>query len=277
MCLSPHPLTFARRLASPSCDYALVKPLTTLLARSHHRALPFALLLVRVHFLERADDDLAFQGVNTTRAALCELLATKLLSLFDPLNELPLVLTTRFNAFEGVQRSYFEAGSVPSQDEIDDMLEHGQEEQTSALDLAVETKAKHFVRSPSVQRFVHDLYVGRLLHKPSSQFSIMKDTYKSDVIEFFDIQNRPILDHNVLRVPRLRRIIEFLTIFALVALFMLVQRTRDLNRLEGTELLFILFTWGFALEEAASIRERGVQTYFQHLWNIFDFGYLGSH
>lgn len=53
------------QLCQASSDYAVVKPLTTLLARCKHPALIYALLVCRVHFLAKAEEDLAFQGVNT--------------------------------------------------------------------------------------------------------------------------------------------------------------------------------------------------------------------
>ena len=269
-CLDP-----SFRLSGTSFDRALVKPLATLLASTRHPALLYALLLVRTHFLKKAEDDLAFEGLIRTRAALCELPATKLLSLFDARSTLPLVLTTRFNAYVGVQKSFFEDGCQPTQAELDELVDEGADMASSALDIAVDSRAKSFIRSPAVQYFLNDLYFGHLLYKPSSQHSMIKDSYKSGTVEFFDISSRPLLDHNVLRVPRIRRLVEFATILVLVALFLVVQQLPDVGQIRVPEILLILFTCGFALEEFGSIRERGFQAYLQHLWNIFDLAYLG--
>jgi hypothetical protein len=235
------------------------------------------LLLVRTHFQDRAEDDLAFQAVNNSRAQLCEVLATKLVSLFETRSELPVILTTRFNAFAGVKRQSFDAGQEPLESEIQEMLRDGQEDMSSALEIAIESGAKRFIRSPAIQQFVTSIWTGELLYRPSSQHSIMSDSYKSDTVEFFQSSSRPLLDHNVLRVPRIRRIIELGELLALVVLFFTVQQVRDIRRMELAEVLFILFTTGFALEEFAGLRERGWQTYFVHIWNIFDCTFLGEH
>ena len=233
------------------------------------------MLLVRSYFLERAANDLAFQGVNNTRAALCELLATKLLSLFDPHLSLPTILTTRFNAFAGVQAVSFESESQPTQEEIDELVKDGADTASSAIEVAIDSGAKRFIRCPAIQCFLDDLYSGNLLYKPSSQHALMKDTYKSGTVDFFEISSRPLLDHNVLRVPRIRRYIEFGTILVLVTLFLVVQYTRDVTKIGALELVFILYTCGYALEELANIRESGIKTYLQQLWNVLDSAYLG--
>lgn len=58
-----------------------MRPLSVKLSGSRPPApLLYALLVNRMQFLAEADAELAFAGVNTTRADLCELLAIKLLS-----------------------------------------------------------------------------------------------------------------------------------------------------------------------------------------------------
>lgn len=44
--------------------------------------------------------------------------------------------------------------------------------------------------------------------------------------------------------------------------------------MEATEAIFIVFAFGFAIEEAASIKERGLSTYTSQIWNLLDMGFL---
>lgn len=55
-------------LSSQALDVALVKPLLSMLAKTRHPALPFALMLSRAYFLDEADNNLAFHALNETRA-----------------------------------------------------------------------------------------------------------------------------------------------------------------------------------------------------------------
>lgn len=53
------------RLSSSTVDFALVRPLTTLLAKTRHPGLLYALLIVRQNWLNQAEENLAFQGQLT--------------------------------------------------------------------------------------------------------------------------------------------------------------------------------------------------------------------
>jgi hypothetical protein len=195
----------------------------------------------------------ASAGLNHSRAALCELLAVKLLSLYDSRSyELSTVLTSYYNPFAGAILSSFDAESRPSsQADLDELVDEGEEDSTSAISLAIATRSLHFIRAPPVQRFIDDLHAGHFIYRPSGQRAIIADSYKSkNIIEPYDIQSRSLMDHYVLRVPRIRKIVEFGTIVALLGLFSLLQRKRDLARVETPEVLFIIF---------AMVRRRAVQ------------------
>lgn len=49
---------------------------------------------------------------------------------------------------------------------------------------------------------------------------------------------------------------------------------RDISRIEAVEVIFIIYGFGFAIEEAASIKERGLDTYTSQIWNMLDLGFL---
>jgi hypothetical protein len=51
---------------------------------------------------------------------------------------------------------------------------------------------------------------------------------------------------------------------------------RDIDRIELAEALFIIFAFGFTVEEVASIKERGFTTYSSQIWNMLDMGFLGK-
>ena len=65
-------------------------------------AVVYACFVVRSHFLSEAEDNLAFSGVLLSRAALCEILAMKLLGTFasNPLR-VATVLTASWNPLAG--------------------------------------------------------------------------------------------------------------------------------------------------------------------------------
>lgn len=150
--------------------------------------------------------------------------------------------------------------------------------------------------SPAMQFLIQSLYQGDIIYRPASHRSFVPDTYKTTPVEYFDVSKRPALDHYVLRIPQVRRYIEFGTFLVLVILFMLLQQSmsskprgdvlvwlkamphpaRDKVKLEPSEVLFIIWSFGFALEEATALRERGATTYFRQLWNVLDAGFCSE-
>lgn len=82
-----------------------------------------------------------------------------------------------------------------------------------------------------MQQFINDIYSGEVIYRPSGVHSIISDDYKGNsVVEPHDFATASLLDHYALRVPRIRRLIEFSTIAILVLLFMTVQQGENLRR-----------------------------------------------
>ena len=107
--------------------------------------------------------------------------------------------------------------------------------------------------------------------------ALLKDDFKArPVVQVYDWKTRehPWLDYHLLRVPRIRRRIEHLTFGSLLVLFMLVQFHYDLNRINLTEGVFILFCLGFALDEATALRENGYAAYSAGALNLLDSVFL---
>lgn len=105
------PLNY-EQFKTPAINFSVVRPLLLKLSSNSKgkqqppAALIYALLINRVQFKNEAELDLAFVGVQTARADLCELLATKLLSAYSS-SELLAVLTTNFNPFNAVTLDMF--------------------------------------------------------------------------------------------------------------------------------------------------------------------------
>lgn len=83
-------------------NFALVRPLVFKYARLRNPAIVYVCLVVREHFIAVAEEDLAFSGMNFSRAILCEILATKLVHHFASNQiELVSVLTTSWSPLAG--------------------------------------------------------------------------------------------------------------------------------------------------------------------------------
>ncbi|KAM0755022.1 hypothetical protein T439DRAFT_322080 [Meredithblackwellia eburnea MCA 4105] len=263
------------QLKTPAINFSVVRPLTAKFSSKRPPApLLYALLVNRTQFITEADEELAFAGVNTTRADLCELLAIKLLSAYGtaPASlELLHVLTHNFNSFEGVTQDMFpDDGDGP--EDINELLQWGKLQSANALELAIFSKAKRFVRSALVQQVIASIYKGEISYRPEGgSHALLSDDYKSKpVVEVYDWRKEPFLDHYRLRVPMIRNRIEFATFTSIILLFLLTESTRTNSHITLWEALFILWSMGFCLDEVASIRENGLAPYFFSVYNVLD-------
>ncbi|BGP38496.1 hypothetical protein JCM10450v2_002444 [Rhodotorula kratochvilovae] len=276
------------QLKSPAVNFSLVRPLVHKLSRGDRPAisLVYGLLLARAHFLERSDDDLAFAAVNTSRADLCELLAVKILSAYGVAPgslELLHVLTMAFNPFAGATADMFAPDEGVDETELRRLDEFGKDEGTNALELAISSGAKRFVKSPLVQQVIKAIDIGEVIYTPEWNHALIQDTYKpKPVVEVYDWRRRPFLDHHRLRVPRIRGRLEFLTFSIMLALFLITQWTYRLDDINLWEALFIAWGIGFALDEYSALAANGLTTYANGAFNILDscfcivfFAYLG--
>lgn len=110
-------------------------------------------------------------AVNTSRADLCELLAIKLLSAYGTAPnsyELLHVLTTSFSPFAGVSSAMFHPDEEVDAEELRRLEEFGKEESANALELAIFSKAKRFVKSPLVQQVIKAIDTGEVIYTPES-------------------------------------------------------------------------------------------------------------
>ncbi|KZO94176.1 hypothetical protein CALVIDRAFT_528947 [Calocera viscosa TUFC12733] len=254
------------QLNAPDVNFAVVRPLVFKYEQLNNPAMIFAFLLVRWHFVTIAESDLAYSGVNTSRAALCELLASKLVrGLSHRPMELAQVLTTSWSVLQSAPMSALaqiglDVGGKPEE----------LEEPMNALEMGIFSQAKFFMSSPLVQGVVTEVWSGRILYSSASERSLVADNYKMRQIQIYDARVAPFLDHYRLRVPRYRAIMEFLNYVALLGLLCLCLANRDLERVNGYEAAFAIFAFGMVLDEYAASQEHGWKIYAANMWNTFD-------
>ncbi|KAK1924838.1 hypothetical protein DB88DRAFT_534891 [Papiliotrema laurentii] len=262
-------------------------------------AILFALMANRLQFISLANSDLSYAPLQSTRAAFCELVAMKVLrKLPHPENDADLAgeLVREFCAFEGAPQEVW-ASIGEERAEIEEI-------RNSALELAIVTTSKRFLSLPIVQRLIHGIYVGSLVYSPSSTRALITDTYISERTKkqrqpSHSSFHRPLsalaksksrekladvylynpyeagwLDHGRLRVPKYRRWQEFLSQAILLTLFITTLSFKDLNHLKWVEVVFIIFTAGFMLDEYATSQEHGWTVYTANAWNVFDLSYI---
>lgn len=179
---------------------------------------------------------------------------------------------------------------------------------SSALDISIVASAKRFVAQPVVQHILQEIGSGTLTYAPQQTVSLISDTYVAprhrrsransadgdgtdeagDSLIAAEIEARghdvevyaynPYragwLDYGRLRVPKWRHVIEFATFAILIFLFCITLTNRSLGHVTGLEIFFIIFTFGFILDEFASIRGSGLHVYLSNAWNGFDLAYI---
>ncbi|KAM5537199.1 hypothetical protein V8D89_009132 [Ganoderma adspersum] len=256
------------QLTASDINFAIVRPLVFKYSKLDNMAVVYACFVVRSHFLSEAEDNLAFSGVLLSRAALCEILAMKLLGTFasSPLR-VATVLTASWNPLAGATEGIIE--EVKSMVGMD-----GSYDPQCALEMAIATESKAFLASPLVQTVVNDIYSGRMVFSMTSKRSVLADNYKPRSIEVYDVRKAPFLDHYRLRVPRYGAILEFINFALLLTAFLLCLSTKNLNAMNGFEKVFIVFAAAFALEEYTASKEHGWTIYIANLWNVFDSSFI---
>ncbi|BEI91416.1 uncharacterized protein CcaverHIS019_0402360 [Cutaneotrichosporon cavernicola] len=297
-------------LKSPSVNYSIVRPIIerfaptedgTGSARTSLGAVLYACMANRIEFSELADNDLSYQPLQQSRAEFCELLAIKLLRTFHNPNdeeELASQLVRQWCALDGAPEDVWRR--------VDDR-EEAAASRSSALDVAIVAGAKRFIAQPVLQHILQEISCGNLTYAPQQTTAVIRDTFVSprhshiqlpgtdndgeesslsiaqaeaearghDVeVYAYNPYLAGWLDVGRLRVPRWRHAIEFATFFALLVLFCITLTNRSLGHITGLEIFFIIFSFGFLLDEITSIRESGLLVHFTNVWNAFDVSYV---
>lgn len=97
-----HNLINVSQLTASDINFAIVRPLVFKYAKLDNLAVVYACFVVRSHFLSEAEENMAYTGILSSRAMLCEILAMKLLGRFASSEmQLAVVLTASWNPLAG--------------------------------------------------------------------------------------------------------------------------------------------------------------------------------
>ena len=214
------------------------------------------------------------QSVNITRAALCEIVATRILRKFHEDNPGSLgllllagVLVEGFDPFSGAPEEVERSGRYlqwPIQER------GGHERKLTALELAILSESKTFISSQACQRVISAVYQGQVTYTPLSFVDILPDHYTHRPISLYDPRRAPLLNHHRLIVPRSRNVIETVQFMVLVLLYVLAMVHRNSSTPGIYETLFVIYTAGWILDEFAAIIEHGWVVHSQNLWSFLD-------
>jgi hypothetical protein len=133
----------------------------------------------------------------------------------------------------------------------------GRDKRLPALELAIISEAKTFLSSSACQRVVNAIYEGRVVYTPTSFIEILPDRYKQKPISLYNPRQAPLLNQYRLVVPRTRNFLEICHFVILLALFLFIMAERDPYGWSGREIVFIIYTLGWVLDQIGSILEHG--------------------
>lgn len=217
------------------------------------------------------------QSVNMTRGLLCELLANRVLRRYDEDNPGRRGLLLLANILV--------AGFEPFQNAPDYILQEnkafhwavqvrgGYERKSTALEVGIISGSKTFLSSSACQKIVDAIYHGRIVYTPSSFIDILPDHYKHKPITLYDPRKAPLLNQYRLTVPRTRNMLDVFQFLVLLVLYVLTMENQENTDLTTYEILFVIYAFGWVLEELGSILEHGWQIYTQNLWSFLDFAF----
>ena len=224
----------------------------------------YCLLVNRVQFLREQSNHAHHESVNVTRAALCEAVASKVLQRMDEDNPgskgllfLAYVLVESFDPFQGIQRM---------------IRQDRHPRKYTVLELGILSESKLFMSSSACQKVVKAIQKGRIVYTPSSPFDLLPDRYDLRPISLYEPRTAPLLNHYRLIVPRIRNILEICQFVLLLVFYVLVMVKRDPAQSEfhAYEIVFCFYTFGWVLDQFASVLEHGWRLYSRNLWSFLD-------
>ncbi|KAL7421096.1 hypothetical protein Q5752_003980 [Cryptotrichosporon argae] len=260
------PLTYEQLLA-PDSTYTIVRPLTEKYLQLRNHSAVFCLLLNKVQFV-RDSQQLSISTISLARATLCEILAIRVLREWSE-RSLPLatVLLTPWAMFQGAS---------------DDVVEHAKEDgdgdilmqSGTALEMAIISSSKRFIRSPSCQKVIEGIWSGRIIYTASNAHAFIVDNYKKRPIQMYNPHKAPVLDHYRLKVPRVRSFIEYGNFVILFMLYVIAIEGLETDVINWREICFIIYALAFSLDKLAAVREHGLKVFSSSLVNGFDLVFM---
>ena len=240
----------------------------------------FCLMVNRVQFA-REETTVKHQSTSHSRGILCELIAIKILRRFSEeyhgpqgLLVLAHILVSGFDTFQNAPFEVAEEHSKAHQ-----WLDHGRIEsdrKLTALEVAIISDSKNFLSTRPCQRVIEAIYHGSIVYTPTAYFEFLPDTYKYKDIGLYKPHEAPILDQHRLVVPRNRYCLEILHFVILLMLYMAQMEMRDKDNFTPFEVVFCIYTFGWLLDQFATILEHGWQVYTQNLWVYLDVSFGGA-
>ncbi|KAL2166379.1 hypothetical protein VTG60DRAFT_2889 [Thermothelomyces hinnuleus] len=248
-------------------NVSVIRPLVDKLYEQDDISIVYALLVNRAQFLSEQAHLSNRQNVNYTRAALCELIATRILRRFNEDNEGPRNLL--------VLAHILIAGFEPFQNAPDEIraavgASTARHRTLPALEVAILSESRVFLASTSCQKIVDAIYEGRVVYTPSSFMDILPDRYKQRPISLYNPREAPLLNHYRLLVPRTRNILEIMHFIILLALYLAFMSERDSSRITKLEMCFTVYAMGWVLDQFATLLGHGWDVYAQNLWSFLD-------
>ncbi|KDN53254.1 hypothetical protein K437DRAFT_253272 [Tilletiaria anomala UBC 951] len=140
----------------------------------------------------------------------------------------------------------------------------------SALELALFSSSKKFIKSPLCQKVVQGIWEGTVVISSASNHAILNDDYKRKPLSIYDPRTAPLLNHYRLKVPQVRSRLEFLNFIILFGFFILCLGQKESPTWTTWETLFTIWLAGFALDEVAQAQEHGWNVYLGSVWNLID-------
>lgn len=252
------PLTHDQLLA-PDSTYTIVRPLTEKYLALQNQAIVFCLLLNKVQF-SRESTQLSIATLSLTRATLCEILASRVLRGWSE-RSLPLatVLLTPWPLFQGASQEVIDRAREEGDDEL---LKQG----GTALEMAIISTSKRFIRSPSCQKVIEGIWSGRIIYTALNAHAFIADNYKKKPIQMYNPHKAPFLDHYRLKVPRYRSMLEYVNFLVLFILYVIAIEGLVESHINGREWAFIIYAMAFSLDKLAAIREHGLKGDAFHLF-----------
>jgi hypothetical protein len=264
------------QIRAPRLTQGVIRPLLETYYELDDISIVFCLLVNRMQFIKDQHFPLHFQSVSMTRALVCEVLASRLLRQFDEdssgpngLLLLSNIVIAGFDPFQGSP-----AALTLKNTRLNWITQpRGYERQVTALEVAILSESKLFLSHSACQKVVDAIYTGRIVYSPTAFFDILPDHYKHKPISIYDPRRAPLLNQYRLSVPRMRNLIEVMQFIVLLALYFWVMTTKDAAAYSTEELLFDIYSFGWILDQTASMMEHGWQVYSQNLWSFLDVVY----
>ncbi|KAL2752260.1 hypothetical protein ACRALDRAFT_1063531 [Sodiomyces alcalophilus JCM 7366] len=255
-------------------NVAVVRPLVDRLYDPSDISIVYCLLVNRAQFLHEQSHLNNRQNVNFGRATLCEFVATRILRRFSEDSNGPEGLLLLANVLV--------AGFVPFQNAPDQIREEAlatadwtYHRTLPSLEIAILTESKQFLSGPPCQRVIDAIYEGKITYTPSSYINIIPDHYKHQPISIYDPRKGPMLNQYRLMVPRTRNILDVMGFVILLLLYVAVMAKRDPAGSGPLEACFAVYTFGWSLDQFATIMAHGWRVYSRNLWSFLDICFVG--